>query len=298
MSTPVGSITNTSPMSESSEMCETPCQIALPGVSVSTRRVSRVNPSPLLADARELRMSGGSGLTSSEPFATYYPAGACWRTSLDFCQPNLDGSLGAFCGTWPRAGTMRSGIVFQRPPLVPRTSATASGLLPTPATVDSGAYFNRSDSPRASLRPTLGAMAKHGLWPSPCAGDAVGSRGTKGKDRPDEGGLAKAVKMWPTPTAGDDRGSSPGLQKAIERHRNRGVNKQIGLRDAVNMFPTPREAMARQCRLESHHQPATAGQLNPTWVEWLMGYPAEWTALDASETPSSRKSRRGSCGGS
>jgi hypothetical protein len=27
------------------------------------------------------------------------------------------------------------------------------------------------------------------------------------------------------------------------------------------------------------------GQLNPTWVEWLMGYPLGWTDLNASETP-------------
>ena len=34
------------------------------------------------------------------------------------------------------------------------------------------------------------------------------------------------------------------------------------------------------------------GQLNPTWVEWLMGFPNGWTDLDASETQSSHKSQR------
>jgi hypothetical protein len=37
-----------------------------------------------------------------------------------------------------------------------------------------------------------------------------------------------------------------------------------------------------------------SGRLNPQWVEWLMGYPIGWTALNASETPSFRKSRKSS----
>ena len=34
----------------------------------------------------------------------------------------------------------------------------------------------------------------------------------------------------------------------------------------------------------------TTGQLNPTWVEWLMGYPTGWTDLNVSEIVSSHKS--------
>jgi hypothetical protein len=34
------------------------------------------------------------------------------------------------------------------------------------------------------------------------------------------------------------------------------------------------------------------GALNPTWVEWLMGWPLEWTACAPSETGKSRKRRR------
>ena len=28
-----------------------------------------------------------------------------------------------------------------------------------------------------------------------------------------------------------------------------------------------------------------SGQLNPTWVEWLMGFPLGWTDLEDSATP-------------
>ena len=36
--------------------------------------------------------------------------------------------------------------------------------------------------------------------------------------------------------------------------------------------------------------------LNPTWVEWLMGFPLGWTALEHSATRSSRRSRKSSGG--
>jgi len=37
-------------------------------------------------------------------------------------------------------------------------------------------------------------------------------------------------------------------------------------------------------------------ELNPTWVEWLMGFPLGWTDLEGSATPSSPRSLSGSGG--
>jgi hypothetical protein len=63
------------------------------------------------------------------------------------------------------------------------------------------------------------------------------------------------------------------------------------------VFPTPRTQMTRpvkiregghRCNLEevvAEKENLTSGQLNPTWVEWLMGYPTGWTDLKDSETP-------------
>ena len=55
------------------------------------------------------------------------------------------------------------------------------------------------------------------------------------------------------------------------------------------MFPTP---TARAWQTPCQHgegipdlATTIGGQLNPTWVEWLMGYPIGWTDLNASETP-------------
>jgi hypothetical protein len=38
----------------------------------------------------------------------------------------------------------------------------------------------------------------------------------------------------------------------------------------------------------------TGGELNPVWIERLMGFPDNWTVACLSETPLSRKSRKSS----
>jgi hypothetical protein len=93
------------------------------------------------------------------------------------------------------------------------------------------------------------------MFPTPLPSDVDGGRTTKGRKRQGETGLRRAV--WPSPTQADGMGG-PGSSG-----RDGGEN----LRTVVG------------------------GQLNPTWVEWLMGFPLGWTDLGHSEMPSSRKSQ-------
>ena len=90
----------------------------------------------------------------------------------------------------------------------------------------------------------------------------------KGRSKPsnlreqvDEG----AMKMWPTPTANEDAAGTPAGN----------MQKMLG-NDPRLRGTTPEEW--------------ADGTLNPQWVEWLMGYPAGWTDLKDSETPSFPKS--------
>src|SRR5438445_9422764 len=55
-------------------------------------------------------------------------------------QRSLTSPLGweLYSETWPRAGTMRSGIVCQQAPLVPLTKGIESGLWPTPVSQEGG----------------------------------------------------------------------------------------------------------------------------------------------------------------
>lgn len=89
--------------------------------------------------------------------------------------------------------------------------------------------------------------------------------------------LESYVRLWPTPTAGDAKSSGSRNLAGSKAHPG------VSLTDAVvaGGSSTPRGQV-------------DPGRLNPTWVEWLMGFPLGWTDLGASETRSSRKSSKSS----
>jgi hypothetical protein len=147
---------------------------------------------------------------------------------------------------------MRDGVCSVQSMPAHLTSGTESGLLPTPlASLGTNGGPNQRDS---SGRPDLQMAAM--MWPTPCATDHKGSGKTgELRDRLDyavERGGTKS-KTYATPQARDFRSGSTDRWDDPERSRN--LNDQIG------------------------------GQLNPTWVEWLMGWPLFWTSLDINVKP-------------
>jgi len=92
------------------------------------------------------------------------------------------------------------------------------------------------------------------------------------------------VKLWATPR-----------KEGFDAGKHRGVADS--LHSQVKMLPTPtqHDGMGGPGTAGrdggKNLRTAVGGSLNPTWVEWLMGYPAEWTDLKDSATPSCRKSR-------
>jgi len=124
------------------------------------------------------------------------------------------------------------------------TDEKDGGFLPTPTAQMGG--FNQS--PGGAPRPSLETMARHNIWPTPTVQDSENDGGPSTFFR-NSLPLNAAVKAWRTPNAtdGKNRGTA-------EYRKNR--KGQIQLQTQVG------------------------GQLNPAWVEWLMGYPCGWTVLE------------------
>lgn len=71
------------------------------------------------------------------------------------------------------------------------------------------------------------------------------------------------AQLWPTP-----KGSAANYGRPRDNDRG-------DLQAAALSFPTP--TANRPDGLQSHGVNVVTGQLNPAWVEWLMGFPAGWT---------------------
>jgi len=176
-----------------------------------------------------------------------------------------------FSGASLRSGMMRNGTVYPLQPLAPITKGTASGSWPTPTRHNA----KEMGYPAEYTRNTLGlgtVILKPHLWPTPTTSSGGPNHQSAAVNERGHGiNLAGAVQKWPTPQASDhrDRGcmEDPSIQRRIK------LGKQIGLSTVVKEH--------REC-----------GTLNPTWVEWLMGFPIGWTVLEHWVTRSSRKSQK------
>ena len=67
--------------------------------------------------------------------------------------------------------------------------------------------------------------------------------------------MADYIQMFPTPKATDYKGSGPAGSKSAEHDLKKG-----NLKGTVMYL-----------------EQGNGGQLNPDWVEWMMGFPLGWT---------------------
>ena len=100
----------------------------------------------------------------------------------------------------------------------------------------------------------------------------------------ERGFSSSASQMWPTPRANEYKDT---LQSVPQSRQKDPGKFNLTQRVAMKLFTTPCAADAQGTHGGENHRSLrtdVAGQLNPTWVEWLMGFPPGWTDLNASET--------------
>jgi hypothetical protein len=183
--------------------------------------------------------------------------------------------------TLPKWGMMRVGVLWERTTPEHLTSETESGLWATPTASTGG--------PEPEGKTGRKLVTQVAMWPTPDAqamnlnADPVKhmERLARLKEKHNNGNgagltLGVAVKMWPTPTAQDCKGAN-----SREHCETNGTLIPI-------QFATPQSRDFRtgqQSRWENPERTRNlndqiGGSLNPTWVEWLMGWPLGWTSTE------------------
>ena len=226
-----------------------------PSMSSAAASPARTSASPV-AERESGEHARVFGPRCSGSLASYDPAISSWRT----CQLSLFEDSTSSSVTLPRSGSMRNGTVYEHATSVPRMSASASGLWPTPVAHDDGktpeAHLAMKQRMKGGPRNTITSLTV----------------------------MVKAVErqMWPTPRATDaDRGGRGDLIQAVRGNSNPHFRR----------WPAP--TASRRSGLQSHGRNAILGPLNPTWLEWLMGFPMDWTVAEHLATRSFLKPPNG-----
>lgn len=204
----------------------------------------------------------GSGSSTPASLASYDRDTRSWKTS----ELLLDGGSMPYSGALPKSGTMRNGRIYAPPMSERPTGGKESGLWPTPRAQDSkhGAAtdFEIMDPNHLLLHV---AIARRSLWPTPAARDwRSGCASQETLDR-NSRPLNEVVRLWPTPRTAGMCGGTGNWEQLKEKCTDLAEARAMGA--------------------------GNGGQLNPTWVEWLMGYPLGWTDSSASGIALSLKSQ-------
>ena len=153
--------------------------------------------------------------------------------------------------TWKVSATPTKRLLFRLVPSTPRTGGTDVQSWPTPTAADSYTGNLKSTQQKPGSMHSVNLSDAVRMWPTATARDYKCANSTAhltragGKNH--TGQLANAVKLWPTATGRCGKGAS----QTVTRQGGPDLQTEVG------------------------------GQLNPTWVEWLMGFPIGWTDLDA-----------------
>ena len=166
--------------------------------------------------------------------------------------------------TWVPKATPHGHFLFQLRASVPHTRDTGQQSWPTPTAADSYTGNLKSTQQKPGSRHSVNLSDAVRMWPTQKASDCNGSgpAGSKSAEHDLMKGHLKGAVMYPTPTVGSLCGGKH-AQESVQKLADEEIITQEEFRSM---------------------QAGNGGQLNPEWVEWLMGFPIGWTDCAALET--------------
>ena len=187
--------------------------------------------------------------------AKYDPNTSLWRTAQCSLLEDLNESL----ATLPRSGMTRNGLLWELPMLEQTIKGTESGLL------------QKHSLPTPTCNPHLPNKNANTTGPKNLVEVAQGKW---------EHLMPK--QTWPTPRSCSAMAATITPESAWNENRNPNLETIVGRA----MFPTPTCHNSKEGAYPAEYNRKTptlathaGGKLNPTWVEWLMGWPLGWTDL-------------------
>ncbi len=155
----------------------------------------------------------------------------------------------------------------QRSMLALRTSESESSLLPTPTASNYGSNQGGAAGRVGEKRLSLNAMAARGLLATATATATANQ-------------LSPSMSKWPSCKAWQDLATLMPTPRASDAPRSMTT---LGAQEYYQKRVDVGRATVSE-HLCSHGVP---GRLSPQFVEWMQGFPIEWTACELSEIPSS-----------
>ena len=213
--------------------------------------------------------------------------------------------------TWKVKATQQGRLLFQLAQSMPLTNEIDSGLLHTTTATANQAMMRQATNGGRKNRSRPGNLREQ---IDPLMQQAYDEARAKANNQEFKRKIDPT--MWPTPTVGCVEGGEQSsrvektnsgsyiLRKKNKPHMTYGakLSDAILFEEKQKMWPTPDANMGARgtqptwakTRPSGHPAQYTinqavrdqeqSGQLNPDWVEWLMGYPKGWTDLDC-DTP-------------
>jgi len=279
--------------------------------SISSQEDTLANLSPLQVEKKVKKIQDTSGQSILDLSKNSDQLGLLEKMLVD----TLNSVSTPYSRTWRVKVTPQGRLVFQLRASVPTTKEKESGLWATPQTMD-GTRANQIRHPsQLSDKAKKGGcsnLREQVMWRTP--DNMKGGSNLPGiKKALDEGHLkrpsgqqiqirlqdqVKEKRLWPTPTLSHAlRGNH---EEPIEKYQNRvkdyeegrakgkpGKSLGVAVRISPKKWSTPTTQDAKNngnpSQMKRNTKPLNAevgGTLNPTWVEWLMGYPSGWTDLN------------------